>query len=1657
MATWNQNIGITNWQNRTNQQGGRLSLSPNVSSGSYNLSIVNGNTVVLPTQYQSFTVSTLQFIDTGTPGGLDQLYAYGGQLFLNGSNILISTISTSVLDWSKYPAISDVAIQNFNIRDVGFVSSATVNTDDLFFISSVGKKLVVSTVNGNTAFFSSLSNNDRIFTNRLWTNSISSGSISTGTLRSINGSISSLAVSSLTGSYADNVSTQLAVLSNFSTTTNPTAYSNWSLYPARSNVNFAGFSANSINTVNTGATNTNSLTVGNGGQLWNGNAQFNGTGNTFQPYWYNFTMDANITTANSGTKVCPTNTQYFSNWFVATNVLDIQSLFSQLAFTTTTLNAYTAYNLVAIPTGYINLRSHNYRSVPLFPPYTLKDYRGQLYLGTEGYGPTAYISINNDSFQSVDNVGTSILINADSVTGSIFAGFSRITSQSARNQMLATVQTQIYAGYLGVDPAYTYYAGFEQSLLNAEGGGATQTMRSRGADVLGFPGSRTDITSECPANTSVPSQMNIYSSQSGNLYTDGDFYIGYGGSAPRYGFNSADQKIHIVNANDIQGRTTGGLTITNINSVQGLNSNSFIQNIHYLVGYDTDVASGVNFLEVETPVRSTIDFKYSTIAFYSNIFLSSINETVTFSTLSSIVFAQSSYTSSLMLNTRDISTFKTNINSFNINSFNEILGISTILSSFIINVDRASIKQIDRVSSITANTGFFSNITNSNIINTNILTANTGNFTNITANTGNFINISTGTITPISLSTLNISTGIINAQLINVSSIVANNIFNNNLTTSNISTNSISTNNILTASLNTSSITTNTIDVKGTGIQLYKPNDQVNPVGVISGDNEYGIFINGENNPMFLQSFEAIGIATPLLLLAGSETVQILSSNVEIRKGTGQEYGSLTLGTLNSYSTNTIQISTASIYTSTLNTIQFSTDLINTSTITTNTIDVKGTGIQLYKPNDQVNPVGVISGDNTYGTFIDAGSNPIFLQSFEAVGIATPLLVLAGSETVQILSSNVEIRKGTGQEYGSLTLGTLNSYSTNTTQISTASIYFNNAIGTAISTNSISTGTINFGSASGNIINFNQVNTNLLSTGLIQSGELDVIVSGEYALGAGNIIVLSQNGTQIQDNASVDIIAQTQLTLTSIASDITIASGNNASITGSLLTLTGNQTDINSLSDINLNTINGYTNIGYASTGSIYTSTITTNAMDVKGTEEAFIKFYKPSDQEFPIGAIGGSDTVGFAFTAPSSIYMVAGQDININATSNLNLGGEYTIIGAISTILLTAPEINIPDNLTVSSIRTNQVSSFNVETQNLNVNLIKFDNLINQYVNNISGVDYMHIDAPLKTFNFNYISNTGGNNPGVVFQYSNLIDGSLTFNSSNRFVLSKPLDVSEITTDSLIVNNSVENSISSLRISTGNLFSGVISSIQFNASSINANRAFINNLTGSGSATTTTNLYPQSAGAQIGFFGSGGTNSGGFYNQINARSTLTQVIVPDIVGAFSNNIRIQGNLSTQNVFVSTINRKQYPTRSTIGGPFFPSSFTIDGSVSATPQLLISSINFYAGAGNYDISQRMAFIKLTGGTSVDAHGSILVASTNTLLVPDSNAGYGQVPQVNDVGHSTFTTMYTSITIGTNSFQRQYKYLDTTGGNYTGSLYLERPVITYIPSQGINPE
>ena len=1388
----------------------------------YTYPLYNSNTVYNPTDRVSYTTGTYQAVLTN----LNVIPGENIPLWYPNSSYLVNNF-TFVVGLGSYKCIQNIS-----------GSTTSPNGDEInwidFSYSAAGTQL--------------------------WSNINSTPPVKCGIVGDINSYISvgtivasNANISSLSGGYANNVSTQLSVLSNFSTQYNPTAYSNWSLYPARSNVNFAGYNANNINTVNTSVVNTNSLTVGSGGQGWNGNAQFNQMASF--PYWYNFVMDANITTTNANTIYCPTNNQYFSDWFVATNKLDPLTILPT-AITTTKLHTYSAGNV--IPTGYIDLRSHNYRVTTLIPVATL-DYRGQLFLGTEGYGPNAYIGINYDGFEATQNVGTSIILNADSFAGSLLAGFSRITSQAARNQMLATVQTQIYAGYLGVDPAYTYYAGFEQSLLNAEGGGATQTMRSRGADVLGFPGSRTDITSECPENTSVPSQMNIYSSQNGNLYTDGDFYIGYGGSDPRYGFNSANQQIHIVNANDIQGRPNSGVTITNVNSVQGINSNSFINNIHYLVGYDTDVAFDINYLEFPREVRSTIDFKYSTIEFYSNVFVPSVNQYFTVSTLSSILFAQSSYTSSFILNKTDVSSFKTNINSFNVNKFNEILGISTILSSFIINVDRASIKQIDRVSTLRADNGFFSNITNSNIINTNILTANTGNFVNIStgtirANDGFFSNIygNTGNFNNISTNQLVARDGVFDG---------------------------VSTNNISTKIINALITNTNLLNVQSIYNQFYSE-----PVAFPDND------------------------------------VDFVNHNI------------LNVKDLTASSISTINISTNSITSDSL-----STNSILTSNISTNTLNmITGTGNVLsLKSYEGLDPILAIE------RTIDGVETPEGgFGSVDGLG-----LVLVGFSTLTIQASD-DLKLESGQN--------IRLSPQENVIVSASNLIVNrNANISSINTNFIST------------FNINATYVDLYS----QDADLDPAIvfsrniEGEK-FGDGSITTNNTNGFQIGSASTMKIITADDMLIQSINGNIGILTPDNNIIISAPETIIPYNLNVSSIS-----------------TG-----------------------------------------------------YVIAGTLIAFNGIGTANL---------------------TTSNLNTVYASTGSVYADDVNTKIMNVSSIIFNNVINQYDNNIDGVSYMNIEAPLKTYNFNYISNTGGNNPGIVLQFDTTRTGSFTFNANNRFDMNKPLNVNEISTGSLFVNNSVENSISSLRISSGSLFSGVISSIQFNASSINANRAFINNLTGSGSATTTTNLYPQAAGAQIGFFGSGGTNSGGFYNSISIRSTYTQVLVPDVVGAFSNNIRVQGNLSTQNVMVSSINNKLYPYTSTLNIPPSTFSYAASNTQSATvPYVLYSNVAF-PNAGWYTLSQKAIFTRASGTS--DTHQSVLYTPGAFISTPSQKDGYATLPYVNQNNNSTFTTLTTQLYISSTQLNRNIILYNGTNNNFVGNLFLDSLNVSYTPSFGIRPE
>ena len=735
MSTWNNSISITNWPNRTYQQnlnsnqvstiaGQSISSTQlyisTASDNSPYIGLSNVNIVQLPTYYPNFSISSLNFYDTGEPDNISQLVAYEGELFLNGIPV-ISTLSTSVLNWSQYPAISDVFMDHYNIRDVEAIAGNTAILSTAFISSLyVSDEVILDTlVTFSTIYTQQILANSTYTYNATILNDLSGNNASFVNVYSISSIYSSnINFSTFGGDGGNYISTALANLSNASTF-NESA-SNWWMYQAKGNVDINN---NDVN--NAGNIFTNAIVVGGGGQTWNGNAQFNGTGNTFQPYWYNFTQDVNTYTANSGTIYCPSNLQYWSDWSVNINCFDAESLG---AFTNTKLHAFTSGLIV--PTGYIDLRAHNYRSIPILPPYTLKDYRGQLYMGTDpdGYGAQSYIGINYDSYETLYNQGGSIILNADSVLTNPLGGASRITTQSARNQLFGTATTEIYAGYVGLDPVTSYFAGILQYYINADGVPA-QYIRTRGGDLLPPAGARTDVTAETPSNTSVQAKMNIYCSGTANLYTDGSLYIGYGGSTPDYGWNNSNQQVHILNANDIQGRVSTGVTITNLNSIQGINTSSFIQNIHYLIGFqNNNLFNNVYETINHAPILHS-SFGISTIP----IFLDSNFSTVTsnssdrkFSTLSNINISTTYYVSSFVRNNYDVSTFKTNLSQFNVNSYNEILGISTILSSFIINVDKALIKNISCINlssySISAQLGNISSLSGgyANSVSTNL-------------------------------------------------------------------------------------------------------------------------------------------------------------------------------------------------------------------------------------------------------------------------------------------------------------------------------------------------------------------------------------------------------------------------------------------------------------------------------------------------------------------------------------------------------------------------------------------------------------------------------------------------------------------------------------------------------------------------------------------------------------------------------------------------------------------------------------------------------------------------------------------------------------------------------------------------------------------------
>lgn len=261
------------------------------------------------------------------------------------------------------------------------------------------------------------------------------------------------------------------------------------------------------------------------------------------------------------------------------------------------------------------------------------------------------------------------------------------------------------------------------------------------------------------------------------------------------------------------------------------------------------------------------------------------------------------------------------------------------------------------------------------------------------------------------------------------------------------------------------------------------------------------------------------------------------------------------------------------------------------------------------------------------------------------------------------------------------------------------------------------------------------------------------------------------------------------------------------------------------------------------------------------------------------------------------------------------------------------------------------------------------------------------------------------------------------------------------------------------------NLWVSTISSIHTQSSTITATNTItastiaIDRIRGATSDTNifTQNLFPLGSGSQLGY-NSGGTAGGGFYNILAARSTFTQVINPSgEAGRFSNAVYINTNLSTQNIQVSTINRKLYPYTSTFGILNSASTFTFSGTTSVVPQVLYSNITF-PHVGTYLVSGKNTISKSAGGAGQEPYGYFSLSRglyPSTFNIQD---GFNSVPYLNHQNISTFNTFTSEIYVSSmNTNTRFITYADQSGHNYTINFGLGQLRATYIPSQGLNPE
>ena len=714
---WNGTYTAPLWSGQATTTGTKsnqnLYLS-NVTDDNPYIGITNGNSVQLPSSYDHLYVTNLSTFATALNDTL--LTASDGLLYANGVLVNGNIPAESNVDmWATFPAVSNVNVANHNIIGANSIGAISITSSNVTASNVTASTITTSSIRANVTTVSTISGLQGSFSNFTFSsikgNYANISTLNNSTMYVNIGWFSTLYVSSLIGGW-----------SNF--------LSNWSYYPAQTDVNIANHNINNVANLNTqtvyatsGIT-TNSLYVGTGGTTFSGDVRINGTGNTFSPYWYNFTMDANITTGQANQIYPPTNNQYFSDYHIGINVLDVESLPSA-AFTLAHLDM--ASSGFIIPTGNITLSANNYTLlvpyiyVDTTPPFIhtlIGSFRGNAYFGTTGSGQLAYMRMNYDPnalIGKLPNQGALIEINADSYIGVVanpLTTSSRIAITGGRNQSFSTYENTMSAGDFGIWPVNTQICELDMYCPVGYLGGGTTTNRVQG----GVFGSRNDMTAEGTIG-GYGTEMNIYSTDLMYIYTNGDLYIGYGGEVPTYKPSGSEQPttpyqhVHIAQVQDITGRTDNGdigAQLVNINSVQAYTSNSFIKNFAYLVGYSENFAYpneymlvGISTIStvVLTPVItstitvfSSIDFLSTNSNGVSTVFTSSIYPYLSTVSVSVTFVSSFQFTSTILEDLWNPSTINSNLSDWTINKYNYLKGISTILQDYqyygsLVNVD----------------------------------------------------------------------------------------------------------------------------------------------------------------------------------------------------------------------------------------------------------------------------------------------------------------------------------------------------------------------------------------------------------------------------------------------------------------------------------------------------------------------------------------------------------------------------------------------------------------------------------------------------------------------------------------------------------------------------------------------------------------------------------------------------------------------------------------------------------------------------------------------------------------------------------------------------------------------------------------------------------